>query len=117
MSKTIDSVDVRNPHSVFFEDSAYESKEKPVRLTQILTTETDVDGNSKIKSVSVESVMDPLSALRYDDFTIRKLLASGISPKSLAISKDLRLGFDDEIEDFNSHVESIANELFNSQTD
>lgn len=109
------SAAVRRPNSNFFESSSYEQREKPVRQTFILDSEQSEDGTIKIVEKSVESSLDPLSSLRFSDFSIMTLLKSGINPKSLSISPDLRLGHDAEIEAFNSRLESLSSQLFNPE--
>lgn len=71
------------------------------------------DGTVTVECKTLESVMNPLVGLTYDDFSISTLLKRGIAPKSIQIQKDLRLGFDAEIDEFNSYLESHADELFN----
>lgn len=72
------------------------------------------DGSSEIVTFTLEDQINPLHGLSYDDFSITKLLQRGVSLKAIQISPDLRLGFDDEINRFNSHLSDISSELFTS---
>lgn len=71
------------------------------------------DSGNLCKKV-LEQEDNPLAGLSFSDFTLKKLLDSGITPKALAISPDLRLGFDDEIDSFNQRLISMRSELVES---
>ena len=81
----------------------------------ILCVERQFDGSVISVPRCLDSVIDPLSSLTFTDFSISECLKKGVSYKSLNISPDLRLGFDDEIDSFNSRLEEISEQLFNSK--
>lgn len=87
---------------------------KKQMLTQLLCPEQNADGTMSIVPVIIERQSNPLIGLDYTDFSISKLLSSGISPKALAIMKDNRMnGFEAEIDAFNEQLAQHASELFN----
>lgn len=79
-----------------------------------LVVEHQSDGSVVTVPKCLDSLIDPLSSLTFTDFSISECLKKGVSYKSLNISPDLRLGFDAEIDSFNSRLEEISDKLFNS---
>lgn len=82
------------------------------RLTHYLAH--DDDGNLSVHIL--EKDIHPLSSLNWDDFSLERLVKSGVNIKSLGISTDLRIGFDSEIDAFNERLMSISDKLFNVES-
>lgn len=73
-------------------------------------------GNTLIECIDVDTIDDPLRCMKYTDFSIQKCIENGVDLKHLNIVHDAKIGIDDaDIEDFDSRVESISNELFNQE--
>lgn len=99
----------------------YPNQSKPsvkVFMPTVLEThEIHEDGTVEKKQVILEKESNPLLGLKFSDFNINECLRHGIMYKSLAISKDLRLGFDSEIDAFNEKLESVASKMFNVKSE
>lgn len=85
---------------------------KDVVPTVVLTKITDDKGNTAIVAKDLMTVVQPLVGLSYTDMSISTLIENGVSPKHIAISSDLRLGFDSEIEKFNNYVKDNFEKIF-----
>ena len=73
-------------------------------------------GASVVELTDIDMLGDELKCLKYSDFDITRLLASGVKLHPINIKPDSRLGITNEmIEDYNQRLESIADELFNSE--
>lgn len=84
------------------------------RYTTVLLPTRNSDGTVTIATKILESVVDPLSVLKFSDYSINNMLAAGINPKAIHISKDIRIGSDKDIEKFNAHIDELAEQMFNS---
>lgn len=80
----------------------------PVMFTRVLAH--DDEGNCCVKILEKE--LEPLSSLSWDDYSLERLVKSGVDIKSLGISKDLRMGFDSEIDEFNERLMSLSDKLY-----
>lgn len=77
-----------------------------------LVPEKQADGTTSIELRDLNTYNNPFSLLDASDFSLQRMLDSGVSYKALNINPDLRLGFDDELNAFNAKLESMADELF-----
>lgn len=87
---------------------------RPKPLTTVLVPVTDDDGYTVIQEKVLETVVNPLEFLSYDDFRLSKLLSSGVKPKAIKIINDHRLGVDDiVITQFNDHIDELFENMSN----
>lgn len=83
-------------------------------LTTVLVPVTDDDGYTVIQEKVLETVVNPMEFLSYDDFRLSKLLSSGVKPKAIKIINDHRLGVDDiVITQFNDHIDELFENMSN----
>ena len=87
---------------------------RPKSETIVLVPVTDDSGNTVIQEKILESIVNPLDYLSYDDFRLSSLLASGVKPQAIKIINDHRLGVDDiVISQFNDHVDELFEQMSN----
>lgn len=87
---------------------------KPKSETYLLVPITDDSGNTVIQEKILESIVNPLDYLSYDDFRLSSLLAAGVKPQAIKIINDHRLGVDDVvISQFNDHVDELFENMSN----
>ena len=73
-------------------------------------------GQTVVELRDIDNFNDSLRNLKYTDFDITTLLRQGVPLKSLAIVDSARLGITDAmIEDYNIRLESIADQMFDSE--
>ena len=101
----------------FFGCSCRDSQ--PVEFEQKFTVlripEKDEKGRISIVDKVLEAVIDPLSTLKFSDYSINAMLAAGVPLHAIHISPDVRIGSDKEIKAFNERVDKLAEQMFNSK--
>ena len=114
MSKT-NEVQIE-PLDRFFYDNRKKKPQSP-QPTIALCPEVGENGITRIVPKVLELVENPFAGLSFDDFSLSKCLAAGIQQKDIAISPDLRLGFDQEIDAFTDRLAAISDKLFSPKSE
>lgn len=93
----------RDSHSVEFEQ----------KFTLLQIPEKDEKGRISISTKVLEAVIDPLSTLKFSDYSLNAMLAAGVPFHAIHITPDVRIGSDKEIKAFNERVDKLAEKMFN----
>lgn len=117
MSKSFETVESPTIRTKFFGDAPDISFERHIPTLLNVQT-TDSEGNSVVELQDIDTIDDSLKCLKYTDFEIHNLLKAGVKLHPISIGPDTRLGVTDAmIEDYNSRLETIANDMFESKSE
>lgn len=82
----------------------------PHSLTMVLCHD---EGSDSVVTKCLDTMIDPLAALSFSDFSIAECIKHGISYKALNITPDMKLGHDKEFESLEQRFADTSSNLFN----
>lgn len=96
----------------FFYVPPIRSLELPSDVTEILSTESDRDGNVKLVKKDIQTFLGNLALLSYSDFTLAEMIKNGVSYDSLNITDDMRMGHESDFAAFEERFKSLESQIF-----